>query len=95
MPEGVRLNDWLGLRPTRGNMKLTVTIETDAGGVKCHATTDDLGMSQADLNLLSIGALEIAKASLLARRWGVNIGNFDQEPIINPPATKPSRRKKT
>jgi hypothetical protein len=74
-------------------MKLFLEIDADDDGVRCTARMDAPGMKQADANLYAIGAIEVAKASLLAARWGVNIGNFKPDPIVKPPA-KAAKRKK-
>jgi len=74
-------------------MRLQITIESSPDGVVCSATTDLAGLKPADVNLHTIGALEIAKASLLAQRWGVNVGGFDREPLIKPVLIKKPRRK--
>lgn len=60
-------------------MKLTVTIDADETGVRCQATMDGAdAIEVSEANILAIGALEIAKAALLARRWGVNISGMDE-----------------
>lgn len=51
-------------------------------------------MKQADVNLYAIGAIEVAKASLLAQRWGVNIGGFKPEPLVENKPVKAVKRKK-
>jgi hypothetical protein len=73
-------------------MKMHITIDSSGNGVSCYATTDDTGMTPAEANLHAIGALEIAKASLLANRWGLNIGGLTAEPLVKPePVKKPKR----
>ena len=75
-------------------MKLVLTVEADSSGVRCGASVDATDMDQADLNLYAIGAIEVAKASLLAHRWGVNIGGFKPDPLIENKPTKAVKRKK-
>ena len=61
------------------NFKLTVKD----GKVSCSAMVDGLdAFDNATANILTIGALEVARASLLAARWGVDIGPLKQEPIV-------------
>ena len=80
-------------------MKLKIEIDVDNDGVTCTSslerTKGEAKMSQVNLNTLSIGALEVAKASLLAGRWGMNIGNMKANPpLIQPPKKKPAPKKK-
>ena len=75
-------------------MKLVLTVEADSDGVLCSASVDATDMKQADVNLYAIGALEVAKASLLAQRWGVNIGGFKPEPLVENKPVKAVKRKK-
>ena len=65
-------------------MKLIVTIIANKDGVTCDAEIADVDcLSPAEVNLMSVGALEIAKASLLAQRWGVNIAGMKKgAPIV-------------
>ena len=65
-------------------MKLIVTIITNKDGVTCDAEMADVDcLSPPEVNLMSVGALEIAKASLLAHRWGVNIAGMKKvAPIV-------------
>lgn len=76
-------------------MKLTVYIEsTPEGGITCRACAKgENAMTHAEANVFAIGALEIARASLLARRWGVDISGCKQTPIL-PEEPEPRRRKK-
>ena len=67
-------------------MKLVVSITTDDGGVRCSATVDDAdAFNSVEANTMAVGALEIAKASLLAHRWGLNVGNLKPEPLVGKP----------
>jgi len=63
-------------------MILNIKIETNSKGLSCSATVDGAdAFSNVEANTFAIGALEIAKSSLMARRWGVNIGT----PLVAPP----------
>lgn len=56
-------------------MKLTFEIEIlEDGGVKCkgHFNGADV-YDQMTANIMAVGALEIAKQSLLAQRWGMKL----------------------
>ena len=64
-------------------MKLTIQIVQTNNGVECRTLDFDGGeLKSPAANTFAIGMLEIAKASLLAQRWGVNIGDFKQEPLV-------------
>lgn len=64
-------------------MKLLFEIEvTDEGGVACRGTVDGMSAySSTRANLIAIGALEIARSSLLAQRWGLR----HNEPLVKEP----------
>ena len=63
-------------------MILNITIESNDKGLNCSATVDGMdAFNHVEANTFAVGALEIAKASLLARRWGVEIGM----PLVDPP----------
>ena len=63
-------------------MILNIKIESIDKGIICSATIDGTdAFNNIEANTFVIGALEIAKASLLARRWGVEIGS----PLVDPP----------
>jgi len=63
-------------------MILNIKIESNDKGLSCSATVDETdAFNNVEANTFAIGALEIAKASLLARRWGVEIGM----PLVAPP----------
>jgi hypothetical protein len=68
-------------------MKLTFVIDvTEGGGVGCRGDLDGMdvyGTTQA--NLMAVGALEIAKASLLAQRWGL----LNNESLVKPETPMP------
>ena len=56
-------------------MILNIKIEANDKGLSCSATVDGAdAFGVVEANTYAIGALEIAKASLLAQRWGVSIG---------------------
>lgn len=80
-------------------MKMVVEIEQSVGGIMCRATvTPDAGEptpEREQVNLWAIGAIEIAKASLLAKRWGLNIGAMKEGPLVpEPTPAKRSKRRK-
>lgn len=68
-------------------MKLTFAINiTEEGGIGCSGELDGMdvyGTTQA--NLMAVGALEIAKASLLAQRWGLR----NNEALVKPETPMP------
>jgi len=67
-------------------MILKITITTNKKGIGCNASVDGAdAFSSVEANTFAIGALEIAKASLLAHRWGVNVGNLKPESLVDPP----------
>lgn len=69
-------------------MNLIVKITIGENGVTCLAEADgEDAFTNAQANTLAIGALEITKASLLAHRWGINIGNMKTEAIVEEPVT--------
>jgi hypothetical protein len=69
-------------------MKLIVTIDVDESGVRCGATANGAdAYTSCEANTLAVGALEIAKASLLAQRWGINIAGL--EPVPAPLVKEP------
>lgn len=79
-------------------MRLTVYIETTDEGVRCCAEMDGVDAhTSSEANIAAIGAIEVAKASLLARRWGVNIGNFTPPAIVTkeggPPSHSPQAKR--
>lgn len=65
-------------------MKIVITIDADETGLRCSADVNDAsGYSDAEANVFAIGALEIARASLLARRWGINISGMEPtQPLV-------------
>lgn len=53
-------------------MKLRFEIEVGEQGVMCAGTVDGEDVyDNATANLIAVGALEIARSSLLAQRWGI------------------------
>lgn len=69
-------------------MNLVVKITIGENGVTCSAEADgEDAFTNVQANTLAIGALEITKASLLAHRWGLNIGNMKTEAIVEEPVT--------
>jgi hypothetical protein len=59
-------------------MDLNIKIHVENGIVQCSAMLGpDSAFANAHANVTAIGALEVAKASLLAHRWGLNIGNLE------------------
>jgi len=74
-------------------MKLLITIEDSPLGsgrlsIKSELMDGDLSeVPKERLQCWAIGAMEVAKASMLAGRWGINIGNMTPEP------KKPKRKR--
>jgi hypothetical protein len=67
-------------------MKIVLTIKTSPDGVVCNSYVDgheSLNLSKSEWNLYVIGAIEIARASLLAQRWGLNIGAFKNDGLVS------------
>jgi len=55
-------------------MQLNFTITTNEQGVLCSGNLEGEDVfTQAQANLIAIGALEIAKNALLAARWGIEL----------------------
>lgn len=68
-------------------MQLTFIIDVSEGGVRCSGTANGAdAYANAEANVIAIGALEIARASLLAHRWGVNISGRETKAIVEEPA---------
>ncbi len=60
-------------------MKLKFEIEVTDAGVACSGTYEGLdAYENQTANIMAIGALEIARSSLLAQRWGLR----HQPPIV-------------
>lgn len=72
---------------TEKDVKIVITIYADETGLRCSADANDAsGYSDTEANVFAIGALEIARASLLARRWGINIsGMGPTQPLVKDP----------
>lgn len=68
-------------------MKLTFKIDvTEDGGVGCTGHLDGMDVyGTTHANLMAVGALEIAKASLLAHRWGLR----NNEALVKPETPMP------
>lgn len=77
-------------------MKFTIQVEVTDTGIHCKTLQFDAGdiKSPIEANTLAIGALDIARAALLAQRWGINVGDFNGDPLVKEPP-KPKRRRKT
>jgi len=76
-------------------MKLVFSIEIDKKGLHCSGDVNgNDAYKDIEANVLAIGALEIAKASLLAHRWGMNIGNLKRPSLIKDEKTRDKEKKK-
>lgn len=65
-------------------MEMVLTIEITGAGVKCRGVVNgEYPYGSQEANLIAVGALEIARSSLLAHRWGLQLN----KPLVKEPET--------